>query len=790
MRKKFAKSVLCASLAVALIVGEAGTALAAEPADVISVVEESADVQEPAEEEAVVVEDTSTEEVTTEETVTEEVTTEEVTTEEVTTEEQEVTEETTESQDLNSEDQDAQTATTPSVSSLDVYTSGSSLNVSFYGYAYKYVVTINGVQYSTFYNPYYDEYSDNAPYYYESFSFYSTVKGGKYKITVTPYGYDGTAGTKKSVEKTIDMPVVSSSNCNVYGTTRYNEDGKTTGYRRPYVEAYFYLNNCNGDTFQIQRRVGTGSWKTVSTITTYGSVLYTDYNVVPGKTYSYRIRYKGTADGTYLKSTVFGKWSSSVSAKVGTLKGYCSVSYGSSGITISADTYNSYASGYEVYRSTSKNGTYKKIATITDTYYIDKSVKSGTYYYKIRPYYYDVDSKKKYQGEYSDPKGVKIVMESVYAYASQTDTNQATISWSSVPGANYYEVYYKTDLSGDAYTILTSTQGTSFKAGKLMSDTTYYFQVRAYKKVDGVKTYYQSDSVNLYMGFSSPKNVYVSKKTISATSSKMTIKSVIKWDRVFGAKKIRVEGYNPSKSKYETIATLSAKSTSYTLNNTVTVTNGNAVRKYTDIRIVAVNGTQEAYSSLSDSCCSLNSVTNVKVSKKSASSALIKWTKTKGANSYTVYRIAPNGNTTWVGSTSDASLIDDCLTPGVNYSYYVTPYNTKFGVSGSSSYSAFYKHKLSKPMISKITNTTSKQAKITWKKMPYAQKYVIYRSESKNGTFKKLATVYGGSKTSYTDTKVTKGKTYYYKVQYLTNNDAGITMTSELSNAKAIKITK
>ena len=48
------------------------------------------------------------------------------------------------------------------------------------------------------------------------------------------------------------------------------------------------------------------------------------------------------------------------------------------------------AGGYEIYRSTSKKGNYKKIATVKKagtTSYKDKSVKSGkTYYYKVRPF--------------------------------------------------------------------------------------------------------------------------------------------------------------------------------------------------------------------------------------------------------------------------------------------------------------------------------------------------------------------------------------------------------------------
>lgn len=53
-------------------------------------------------------------------------------------------------------------------------------------------------------------------------------------------------------------------------------------------------------------------------------------------------------------------------------------------------TRNSKATGYEIYRSTSRTSGYKKIATInsnTRLYYFDKSVKKGkTYYYRVRVY--------------------------------------------------------------------------------------------------------------------------------------------------------------------------------------------------------------------------------------------------------------------------------------------------------------------------------------------------------------------------------------------------------------------
>ena len=49
-----------------------------------------------------------------------------------------------------------------------------------------------------------------------------------------------------------------------------------------------------------------------------------------------------------------------------------------------------------------------------------------------------------------------------------------------------------------------------------------------------------------------------------------------------------------------------------------------------------------------------------------------------------------------------------------------------------------------------------------WDAVERADYYIVYRATSKNGTYKKYATT---TKTAYTNTSVTKGKTYFYKVR-------------------------
>ena len=57
--------------------------------------------------------------------------------------------------------------------------------------------------------------------------------------------------------------------------------------------------------------------------------------------------------------------------------------------------------------------------------------------------------------------------------------------------------------------------------------------------------------------------------------------------------------------------------------------------------------------------------------------------------------------------------------------------------------------------------------KLSWKAVDGADKYVIYRATSSNGTYYKYDTT---SKTTYTNISATAGTTYYYKVVAVSNN--------------------
>lgn len=83
---------------------------------------------------------------------------------------------------------------------------------------------------------------------------------------------------------------------------------------------------------------------------------------------------------------------------------------------------------------------------------------------------------------------------------------------------------------------------------------------------------------------------------------------------------------------------------------------------------------------------------------------------------------------------------------------------------------------------------TKTSVKIKWKKVSSASGYMIYRSKSKDGTYKKCGTVTKGDTLILTDKKVKKGTTYYYKVvAYKKMNNNKITVYGSTSAPKKIK---
>lgn len=87
--------------------------------------------------------------------------------------------------------------------------------------------------------------------------------------------------------------------------------------------------------------------------------------------------------------------------------------------------------------------------------------------------------------------------------------------------------------------------------------------------------------------------------------------------------------------------------------------------------------------------------------------------------------------------------------------------------------------KLSTPKVSISVSSTAEPAlKLTWGKVEGANKYYIYRRDTKNGSLKFIAKT---SKLYYEDNSVSKNKTYYYKVRAYKITDNKVVKKSDTS---------
>ena len=158
----------------------------------------------------------------------------------------------------------------------------------------------------------------------------------------------------------------------------------------------------------------------------------------------------------------------------------------------------------------------------------------------------------------------------------------------------------------------------------------------------------------------------------------------------------------------------------------------------------------------------------------------ISWSKVKGAVKYRVYYKGSKGWTRLADTTS-TSYTDSKVSSGKTYTYTVRCINssaTKF-TSGYDSKGKSVKY-ISAPKITKAESVNG-GVKLTWSKVNGAEKYRVYVKNGKS--WKKLADT---TSTSYTDSKVSSGKTYTYTVRCINSSATKFTSGYD-SKGKTVK---
>ena len=177
--------------------------------------------------------------------------------------------------------------------------------------------------------------------------------------------------------------------------------------------------------------------------------------------------------------------------------------------------------------------------------------------------------------------------------------------------------------------------------------------------------------------------------------------------------------------------------------------------------------------------------TGVKVSLTKDNAAKITWKAVKGAEGYTV-SCKKKGASQWERiDRSNLSYTKKNMVRGAEYSFKVAAFKKEGSARIYSETDSAVKVTALKAPVLKVKKYGKSAVKVTYTNIKGESNYEIYRSLNAKKGYKKIKTM-PADKISFKDTKVKKGKTYYYKVRACRQTD-GKKVCSQWSKVKKIK---
>lgn len=148
----------------------------------------------------------------------------------------------------------------------------------------------------------------------------------------------------------------------------------------------------------------------------------------------------------------------------------------------------------------------------------------------------------------------------------------------------------------------------------------------------------------------------------------------------------------------------------------------------------------------------------------------LNWSPVSDISGYEIYRKYDSTSADYdkimtIKNSSTTFFNDNQIVAGTRYYYQIRPYiyaNDKYYYGEFSATNAFTQI----ADVSEITVTarTSSSIAISWDRITNATAYTIYRKDSTDDNYTSIATITDWENSAYTDTGLTVGKTYYYKV--------------------------
>lgn len=305
-----------------------------------------------------------------------------------------------------------------------------------------------------------------------------------------------------------------------------------------------------------------------------------------------------------------------------------------------------------------------------------------------------------------------------------------------------------------------NTTTSNSKSGTPFTDVAYDYDFWQYSSVAKVDGYSGSLDVNFFYKDTSAKTTGLKMK--ANTDSSVTLS----WSAAGDAEAYRVYRYDDAQQKYVYIG--ATKSKSYTDSGlTAGADYQYKVRGYWTYGGTKYFGT---YSSVLSATTLPKKVSSVTTDARTATSLTLKWGKVANATGYRIYQYDEDQEAfvKLTDVTSDVTSYKvSSLSGAQEYRFKVRAYKTVDGTKYWGSSSAEYADSTKPGTVKTLTLTSASASsiKLTWTKVSRAAGYQIYRLNSTTGKYEKVATVKGSATVAYTDTGLSSGKEYTYKVR-------------------------
>ena len=336
----------------------------------------------------------------------------------------------------------------------------------------------------------------------------------------------------------------------------------------------------------------------------------------------------------------------------------------------------------------------------------------------------------------------------VVRIGNSATSGKPMLTWNAVYGATSYRIYRSTSR-GSGYSLLGTTTATSYTNTGAKAGTTYYYRVKACNDA-GLSPY--SNIVSGQVKTVTPKPAApVVKIGHSAASGK----PMLTWNAVSGATSYKVYRATSQNGTYSLLGTVTA--TSYT--NTGAKA---GVTYYYKVKAVNSAG-ESAYSNIvsgqSKAVTPKPAAPVVKIGHSASSGKpMLTWNAVDGAASYKVYRAtAKNGAYSVINTTKALTYTNTGAALGTTYYYKVEALNA---AGKSLGFSDVVEGKVA-PVLAVGYSSVSGKPQLTWKAVPGATEYQVYRSTQQNSGYAKINTT---TSTSYVNTGAKAGTTYYYRI--------------------------